>query len=110
MEKKIKRSSGPPVGRVKARRDAARLIISPTVRLLITNYHPILAVLWLQLFDEFGIYPIMPSKLPPDRRYKTTVSMLKLMAFDLAEELPEVKNQLGAGRPAKVYRLKIPSL
>lgn len=108
MEKKVKRSNRPTVGRVRARRDSARLIINPTIKTLIHNYPANFAVLWLQLFDEFGIYPIMPSKLPSNRRYKTTVAMLRLMAYGLAEELEEVKNQSWAGRPAKAYRLVIP--
>jgi len=106
MEKKVKRSGRPALGRVKYRREAGHIIINPTVRALILDY-PMLAVQWLTLFDEFGTLPIMPSKLTPNRRYKITISMLKLMAFDLAEQLPDFK-QSGAGRPAKVYRLVIP--
>lgn len=107
MEKKAKRSGRPPVGRVKARREAARLIINPTIRLLINGYPAHFAVLWMQLFDEFGIYPITPSKMPPDRRYKLTVSMLRLMGYGLAEELEGIRTTK-TGRPAKVYRLVIP--
>lgn len=109
MEKKVKRSGRPALGRVKYRREAGHIIINPTVRTLIHEY-PMLAVQWLILFDEFGTLPIMPSKLPANRRYKTTVSMLKLMAYDLAEQLPDFKKETGSGRPAKVYRLVIPSL
>jgi hypothetical protein len=93
---------------VKYKKEAGHIIINPTVRCLINDY-PMLAVQWLTLFDEFATLPIMPSKLPPNRRYKITMSMLKLMAYDLAEQLPDVKPS-GAGRPAKVYCLKIPSL
>lgn len=107
MEKKAKRTSGKAMGRLKARRDYTSMIVNPTIRKLI-NSHPKFAVLWLQLFDEFGIAPIMPSKLPANRRYKTTISMLKLMACDLAEQLDDIKLQSWAGRPAKVYRLLIP--
>lgn len=106
MEKKAKRSGRATVGRVNMRRDYTSKIVNPTVRTLITE-HPMLAVQWLTLFDEFGISQIMPSKLPPSRRYKITISMLKLMAYSLAEQLPDV-NPPGAGRPAKAYRLIIP--
>ena len=107
MEKKVKRSGRPPVGRVKARRDAARLIINPTVRKLIHEY-PQMCVFWLTMFDEFGISQIIPAKLPPNRRHKATVNMVKLTAYGLAEQLDDVKMQSWGGRPAKVYRLLIP--
>lgn len=111
MEKKVKRTSGPPVGRVKARRNAGRLIVNPTIEALISGDYPAhYVVIWLQLFSEFGITPIVPSKMQKDQRYRMTISMLRLMGFGLAEELEEAKNQSWAGRPAKRYRLVIPSL
>lgn len=114
MEKKVKRSGRPTVGRVKARRDAARLIINPTIKALISGKYPAhFAMTWLQFFAEFGIGQIMPSSVDAQKRmdmsrYKLTVSMLRLQGYGLAEELPDIKNQSWAGRPAKVYRLVIP--
>ena len=114
MEKKVKRTGRPTVGRVKARRDAARLIINPTIRALISGKYPAhFAMTWLQFFAKFGIRQIVPSSVDAQKRmdmsrYKLTVSMLRLQGYGLAEELEEIKNQSWAGRPAKVYRLVIP--
>lgn len=116
MEKKVKRSNRPTVGRVKARRDAARLIINPTIKALISGKYPAhFAMTWLQFFAEFGIEAIVPSSAIAQKRmdmsrYKLTISMLRLQGYGLAEELEEIKNQSWAGRPAKRYRLVIPSL
>lgn len=107
MEKKAKWSNRPPVGRVRARREYTSKIVNPTIRSLINSYPAHFAVLWMQLFDEFGIHPITPSKMPSDRRYKLTTSMLRLMGYGLAEELEGIR-ATQIGRPAKVYRLVIP--
>lgn len=109
MEKKVKRSGRPPVGRMRQRLDATQLVTSPIIKNLISGEYPAhFVLLWLQLFSEFKNKPITPSHEAPDRRYHLTISMLRLMGYDLAEELEPVKNQLGAGRPAKRYRLVIP--
>lgn len=116
MEKKVKRTNSAKVGRVKARRDAARLIINPTIRALISGKYPAhFAMTWLQFFAEFGIEQIVPSNADAQKRmdmsrYRLTISMLRLQGYGLAEELDEIKNQSWAGRPAKRYRLVIPSL
>lgn len=114
MEKKIKRSGRPPVGRVKARRDAARLIINPTIKALISGEYPShLVLIWLKFFAEFGISHIIPSSAEAQKRmdmtrYKLSISMMNLQGYGLAEEVDQIKNQSWAGRPAKVYRLVIP--
>lgn len=116
MEKKVKRSNSAKVGRVKARRDAARLIINPTIKALISGKYPAHFVMtWLQFFAEFGIEQIVPSVPTAQKRmglsrYRMTISMMRLQGYGLAEEMDEVKNQSWAGRPAKRYRLVIPSL
>jgi len=97
------------VGRVKTRREYTSKIVNSTIRLLIKEHPPVIAVAWLTMFDEFGVSPIIPSRLPSERRYRTSIGMLRLMGHGLAEELPEVRNQSWAGRPAKAYRLLIPS-
>ena len=80
------------------------------MRSLIYDYPPVVAIAFLQLFDEFGFLPITPSLMEKDRYSRTIGSLRRLTECGLARELSPLKNQKWAGRPAKAYRLIIPSL
>lgn len=92
---------------MRQRLDAQQLVTNPIIKALIHNYPAHFVVLWLQLFFEFRDGKIIPSRLPQDRRYNTTISMLRLMGYGLAEELESIRTSR-IGRPAKVYRLTFP--